>query len=324
MNTNNSSSADVHRDPNGLVITEVCILSLLMFIIIIGNILVISCLLNVKEMKTVTGIFLLNLAVTDLGVGVVSIPLSIASNVKQFFVHEKWFCILNGSGLMLFLTSSVLTLAAISFQKYVTVDRKANIRFSKKHASCCIAVIWILSVVFTVGPIIGWAEYTYSYGGHQCAPYTYNTAGYSYFVLLLLIFFLLPGLTMSYCYARLYFFTRHYIRTVRLRAETNPEQTSKPWQSISDTRMIHTLLIVMFAFVLCWLPCGILYFIKFSGQHITIHLEGVVVMLAYGNSALNPIIYALRHKAFRKWTRKMIICLRENNVASEDIIMPRR
>eukprot|EP00794_Sanderia_malayensis_P010832 gene10830-11984_t len=307
----------LHVDQLWLLVIHTLALLLLMLAIMIGNALEIYCLLHIKDMRTVSGMFIMNLAVTDLCVGLISIPLSLASSLRHELLHFEWFCILNGSGFMLFLIASILTMALISIQKYTTIVlyRSARGRFSKRHARYSIAAIWVIAVAMVLAPAAGWGTYTYTTGGHQCAPYATNGLGLSYLVTMIIVMFIVPVACMSYCYLKLYLFTRNHIHTVGVNCRTASItinragiQTNRTTgqQSISEARMIHTLIIIMLVFLACWLPCALFYIVKMMGVRVARNYESLLIVCAYSNSALNPIIYALRHEAFRRGFRNII------------------
>ncbi|XP_014255525.1 cholecystokinin receptor type A-like [Cimex lectularius] len=59
---------------------------------IIGNILVILVLVRNRGMRTVTNVFLLNLAVSDLLLGVLCMPFTLIGSILQDFVFGPFMC----------------------------------------------------------------------------------------------------------------------------------------------------------------------------------------------------------------------------------------
>ncbi len=309
--TNPMTSHHQMRSPLWLRLTHTIGISLIMVIILIGNSFEAYCLVHIREMRTVTGIFLLNLALTDLSVGVFSIPLSITASLNHELLHRKWFCDFSGCTLLLFVIASIQTLAAISVQKYMTVGYNRQGRFTRKLAKQVIAGIWVVALVLTVAPTLGWAHYTYSTGGYQCAPYSTDAVGHTYTVLLILVVFFLPLSILSYCNCKLYLITRNHIRTIKSRTVSQGRRT------LSETRMIYTLMIIMLCFILCWFPVAVFYILKVANIEIRPGYETIFVMFAYGNSALNPIIYALRHETFRRGCKNVI-----RNICASNEVQP--
>ena len=297
-----------HHDPVWFFWLQIVLLSLMMLLVITGNSMVIYCLLTMEEMKSVTGMFLMNLAITDLGVGFLSLPFSLAASVEHFLLHKQWFCNVNGLFLVIFAVASLLTLTAISIQKYASVCHSSRAEFSKMHALYAILSIWAAATIFAIGPIFGWSQYTFSKGGHQCAPYSQSLAGRIYSILLLLTGLLIPLITMFFCYFKLYWKTKIHIRRLRDTkvVSIGHVRTRRHDLSILESKLIRTLIIMMIAFIVCWTPCIVLLVLKYFQVHTPHVFETTVLVCAYGNSAVNPVLYALRHRDFQRGFRKII------------------
>lgn len=297
-----------HHDPVWFFWLQIVLLSIMMLLVITGNFMVIYCLLTIEEMKTVTGLFLMNLAVTDLGVGFLSLPFSLAASVEHFLLHKQWFCNLNGLFLVIFAVASVLTLTAISIQKYASVCHSSRAEFSKMNALYAILSIWTVATIFATGPIFGWSQYTFSKGGHQCAPYSESTAGRIYSILLPLTGLLIPLITMLFCYSKLYWKTKVHIRMLRDTkvVSIGHTRTRRHDLSVLESKLIRTLIIMMIAFIACWTPCIIFVVLKYFQVHTPLALETTALVCSYGNSAVNPVLYAVRHRDFQRGFRKII------------------
>jgi cholecystokinin-like receptor len=68
------------------------IYSLIFLLSVAGNFLVILTLVQNKRMRTVTNVFLLNLAVSDLLLGVVCMPFTLVGTLLKDFVFGEVMC----------------------------------------------------------------------------------------------------------------------------------------------------------------------------------------------------------------------------------------
>ena len=93
----------------------------LMACVIIGDILVFYCLFTIRELQTVSGTFLTDLAMTDLGVGLISLPLALGSIARKELLNDRWFCVMQRMSMALFIDASLLTLGLLSVLKYINV-----------------------------------------------------------------------------------------------------------------------------------------------------------------------------------------------------------
>ena len=298
--------------PNWLSITRVVLMSVITLMSLFGNSLVLACIRRIDELKTMTGLFIANLAVSDLGVGLVCLPFAIAASIDEELLENRSICSIDGFSLVLFFIGSIETLCLISVHKYITVVYAMRKVVTKKRAYIMIASVWVLSLVLASGPLFGWSKYVYKDGRHQCAPSPpKNALERSYFSLLLGFGYVIPVATMLFCYSRLYFTSRQHLRRLRANAITNENVTN------SEGKLINTLVLILLAFILCWLPFVVYITFGISRQPIPFYLPTIAFLFGYGNSALNPIIYVLRHQSFRKsfWE---VICLATRSHRSND------
>lgn len=145
----------------------------ILLLAIIGNSLVILTLIQNRRMRTITNVFLLNLAVSDILLGVLCMPFTLIGTLLRDFVFGELMCKLlpylqgkfNGiqnwmavsffhrlcfcHNLFLFLTAtsvavSAWTLVAISLERYYAIcDPLRSRRWQTlKHAYKLIALIW--------------------------------------------------------------------------------------------------------------------------------------------------------------------------------------
>eukprot|EP00794_Sanderia_malayensis_P019990 gene19988-21950_t len=297
-----------HFDPKWLVLLRVIILIIIIVFASTGNSLVLICVCRIKEMKTVTGVFLANLAASDLGVSLFCIPVAIVASFKENILEDTYLCGFNGFTLVLFFIGSIQTMSVISIHKYIAVVHAMRTTVTKKRACVALVLIWFVSMILAIGPAVGWDKYTHIKGRHQCSTASPTSpAAYSYLVMLLMFGYVLPLLTMLFCYARLYCTTRKHIKRLKASAITNCNEAE------AENQLINTLLIILLTFIICWLPFVVYIVYGILNIHIPFYMPTIAFLFGYGNSALNPIIYALRHRSFRRGFWEILtVCFNEN------------
>ncbi len=137
-----------------------------------GNLIVIWIVATNPRMRTVTNYFLLNLAVADALIATVSMPF-----LFSYIVTQNWAL---GIGMCKFArffgnvstSASVLSLVAISIDRYRAIVHPLLPRLSKSYIVCMIIFIWGGSSIFA-SPILVYSSvltFGYSYGviKHQC------------------------------------------------------------------------------------------------------------------------------------------------------------
>ncbi|GBN27786.1 Melanopsin [Araneus ventricosus] len=99
---------------------------IMIFIIIFavgGNVMVVLTIIRHRGMKTRTNMFIVNLAVADILVAVLDMPVSLITIIEGRWVFGDALCKLNGFTMALFLICSIHTLMYISVHKYISITR---------------------------------------------------------------------------------------------------------------------------------------------------------------------------------------------------------
>ncbi|XP_060081171.1 5-hydroxytryptamine receptor-like [Ylistrum balloti] len=126
---------------------------------IIGNVFVIAAILMEKSLQGVSNYLILSLAVTDLMVAVLVMPISLVNQVSIFWylgahLCDMWICFD-----VLCCTASILHLVAISLDRFWAVSNIDYIRRRCAKQICImIAIVWIVAAIISIPPIFGWKD----------------------------------------------------------------------------------------------------------------------------------------------------------------------
>lgn len=96
-------------------------------------------------MRTVTNTFLFNLSVADLLMSSMNGAPNFLSMLRSDWTLGLYYCSVNNFMAYATVASSVFTLVAISFDRYVAIVRPLHRRNSRKKARLFLFVIWSLS-----------------------------------------------------------------------------------------------------------------------------------------------------------------------------------
>ncbi|KAG8198604.1 hypothetical protein JTE90_026501 [Oedothorax gibbosus] len=137
------------------------ILATIILLTILGNTLVLLAVSFTPNLRSTTNIFIVNLAIADLLLGVFVLPFSafIEMNAKQW-IFGGTFCSVWAAVDVLCCSASIISLCVISVDRYVGVTRPLAYSNIVTHSRAVIACfcIWFLSTAISVGPILGWKE----------------------------------------------------------------------------------------------------------------------------------------------------------------------
>ncbi|KAK1142993.1 relaxin-3 receptor 1 [Acipenser oxyrinchus oxyrinchus] len=287
-----------------IVYSVVCALGL------VGNILVMY-LMKSKQgwKKSSINLFVTSLAVTDFQF-VMTLPFWAVENALDFtWLFGKAMCKIVSYVTAMNMYASVFFLTAMSVARYWSV---ASALKSKRRPPGCSAkwmsfLIWISAILAALPHAIFSTTSTVS-NEELCLVKFPDQNGAAQFWLGLyhaqkvMLGFVIPLFIITMCYLLLLrFITNKNVNT------SSTKRRSKVTKSVT---------IVVLSFFLCWLPnqaltaWGILVklnVVHFSYEYYTTqaYIFPITVCLAHSNSCLNPILYCLMRREFRKALRKL-------------------
>ncbi|KAJ1128640.1 hypothetical protein NDU88_007015 [Pleurodeles waltl] len=269
---------------------------------IVGNILVILSVVCHRHLRTPTNYFIVNLAIADLLLSFTVLPFSAALDVIGYWVLGRVFCNIWAAVDVLCCTASILSLCVISIDRYIGVRYSLQYpaMMTKKKAILALLGVWILSIIISIGPPLGWKE--------QAPPddkVCRITQEPSYAVISSLGSFYIPLSVLLVMYCRVYIVAKRTTKNLEagvmkecsdsmeltlrihhrnLQGSDSFSSRSKghsPRSSLSlkllkfsrEKKAAKTLGIVVGMFILCWLPFFIIlplgkWFLKLFKEHL--------------------------------------------------------
>ncbi|KAI9555190.1 hypothetical protein GHT06_017705 [Daphnia sinensis] len=278
--------------------------SVIFILSVLGNILVIVTLTQNRRMRTVTNVFLLNLAIADLLLGVFCMPFTLIGQLLRDFIFGSFMCKTIPYFQAVSVAVGVWTLVAISLERYFAICRplKSRIWQTRSHAYKMIVAIWILSLSLCLPvAVLSRLKPIRETGRHKCReewPDAVSEKAYN--LLLDVILLVLPLLIMGLAYwliaARLWRGLRHETggnsstnNCSRLQTMMAADVTA-PLANVcgSSCTVIRMLFVIVFEFFLCWAP------LYMGPTEIAL-----TQLLAYLSSCCNPITYCFMNEKFR-------------------------
>ncbi|XP_043982283.1 histamine receptor H2a [Gambusia affinis] len=307
------------------------ILSLLILLTVGGNVLVCLAVCASRRLRCLTNCFIVSLAVTDLLLGLLVLPFSALLQLSDEWPFGPVFCNFYISMDVMLCTASILTLLAISVDRYLAVTmplRYASLVLPWRVTVALVSV-WTVSVAVSFLPIqMGWNTVNGTVQNHgpwaterRCRfelnrPYVLTDS---------LLTFYLPLLAMCWTYLQILRIARAQAKRIisarpicitSYNCRNSPSTSTTLVSGVTavalrDHKATLTLAAVIGAFVVCWLP----YFILFTVLGLKEHPDPgivpefpIVLWLGYANSALNPLIYGALNKDFRSAYAHLLKC----------------
>ncbi|XP_034490352.1 LOW QUALITY PROTEIN: cholecystokinin receptor-like [Drosophila innubila] len=123
--------------------------SIILLCAVIGNLLVVLTLVQNRRMRTITNVFLLNLAISDILLGVLCMPVTLTNTLLRNFIFGEFLCKLIQFAQAASVAVSSWTLVAISCERYYAICHPLRSRTWQtiNHANKIIAFIWLGSLL---------------------------------------------------------------------------------------------------------------------------------------------------------------------------------
>ncbi|XP_061580563.1 trace amine-associated receptor 13c-like [Cololabis saira] len=296
----NSSCRKPTHPPNTVLLIYV-LLSCVSFITVALNLLVIISISHFRQLHTPTNLLLLSLAVSDLLVGFVLMP------VEIIYIELCWFlgdvlCTLYYIFDYIITSASVANMVLISLDRYIAIcdPLRYHGKVTGSTAQICVCLCWICSVFYRLLLLYDHLEkpgMSNSCFG-ECVVVINHIAG----VIDMVFTFIIPITIIIVLYFRIFVVAVSQAQIMRSQVGAAIGQRSGPVTARkSELKAARTLGIVIVVFLICFCPY---YFPALEGEDTSIDASSVAfeIWLAHFNSCLNPVVYAF----FCPWFRKSI------------------
>lgn len=286
---------------------------LIVFILaLVNNSLALAAILRNTQLRTVTNYFLMNLAIADITVSIVVLPITLLSNIFSEWLFGPFLCKAVPYFQGVAVCASVNTLVVVAIERYLAICYPQTTLITPRRALGTIFIIWIVAffiqtpwLVFyrqrTFGPSIVTGEMSTTVcfasaisGGYISEKWLVVGVFMTCYVIplsLIIVFYCLIG-------------TRVWQRRVQ---GIGGSQVVKKIQQ-SKIRVTVMLVVVAAVFAMSWLPLYAIQIKVMFGRTMTTWEREVIQntlsplsqWLGSANSCVNPIIYCFFSRSFRK------------------------
>ena len=325
----NPTTTPTSFKPTLVTITYVGLLVGIIVFALLGNLLVITVFLFDHRLRVSSSYYMLSLAVSD----VITAAFVMTLEVDQFLNGSNWrhsttLCEAWTTAYLFTVPVSILTACASSIDRWYAISRPLKYRTGRnvlKHKALgTIVLVWIYSIVFALIPKMGWNPPDVAITSSE--PMCFFDIEEEYSILSSILNFILPSFITAVFYFNMFTaMKKHTIKRRKLSSASDCSHRS-PSQKKNDRMnflrnvnlaksyaMIGSLLIVT------WCPfttisifrnvCGLVKSdVCYSTLKINPNVELSLLMLGYFNSAINPVVYVLRFRAFRVTIRDWFFC----------------
>ncbi|XP_068438332.1 C-C chemokine receptor type 1-like [Clinocottus analis] len=282
---------------------QLSILFYFMFLFsVFGNGLVLFIIYRFEKLTTVTNILLLNLVVSSL-IFMSSLPFTGVYLQLSYWTFGNAMCKIVGTVYYLGFYSSVLFLTLMTFDRHLAVVYplcSMKLR-SRSYAAVSCAVVWLVSGLACIRPMILHTTFTYLDNTTYCQEFPVDDNDVINvkllrnfgFYLQLILFLIFPLVVIIYCYVRVAI-------TV---------MSSKINEKFKTVRLIFVIVLLFF---ICWTPYNIAMLMHDEAttreeKERTGYALEVTRVMAYTYFCISPIFYTFVGKKFQNHFRQLLV-----------------
>ncbi|XP_054763922.1 somatostatin receptor type 1-like [Lytechinus pictus] len=298
--TNSMNSTD---DGNWLFLFTGSLYYIVAIVGLIGNGTVIYVILRFAKMKTVTNVYILNLALAD-NLFLIALIFLATATVHPIWIFGKVLCHLVYSIDALNLFTSIFCLTLMAIDRYVAVCYavKASCYRNMRVATIINVGVWLLALA-AASPIIVFTRYDPEQlscnlqfdkvvGAHAALAVAKGFCFYTF-----ITGFLIPLVVIAACYSMI------IVRLHQMGTKTGKWEKSR--------KVNRLVLCVIIVFVVFWSPFFLFRFIvafDFEVMRTNYLVNEITILLSYMNSCANPFLYGFLSDSFKKSFKKVWRC----------------
>ena len=274
---------------------------------LIGNSLVCFALYRNRRLRTITNAYVLSLAVADLIVGALLIPIGAVASGFGRWLFGYNFCQFAGFVTAFWGQLSTCTLGLASINRYFCVVRphKYLHYFTRKKTVFSIAVVWVISfvltLIFSAMPVV----YQWTPNVLYCRGVGPDKRTERIFYILFGCLFIFPMFLLVFCYGRICRVIRQHNNSVAPSLQDANSQVTTA-QEIKTCRVIFA---AVFGFCVCWTPFIVILFLEY-GLQVTVpsSVKPIYPLLGSYSAWINPIIYGVMNQAMQNEFLNILFC----------------
>jgi hypothetical protein len=298
-----------------LTICVTVILALIIVLTVFGNGRVCLAFHRQRHLIGVSYYPILSLALADILCGIFAMPAYIAKKHIAGGNKERITCDVFRFTYFFSMYASILSLTAVSLERFIAIKMPVRHRtwLTKEKMIAGLLLSWLDAALVSMLPFV-WQR---SDTDEQC---TYRPSR-EWSVMVILSNVCVPFMIMFACHSYTVYFAIRFSRAkynartsttvVAIRRNTRERISEENRHAVLMKRerdITRTMAVVLGAFILCWAPSSIYYFLHMvcpqcyqpSFEQVEPVFNAVMKLLTFVNSCLNPFIYCWSNEHFRR------------------------
>ncbi|XP_066495835.1 neuropeptide Y receptor type 4-2-like [Tiliqua scincoides] len=282
---------------------------------LIGNLCLVCVIVQQKEMRNVTNIFIANLSCSDILMSLVCMPVTVIYTLMDRWILGEVLCKASPFVQCVSVTVSIFSLVWIALERHQLIINPTGWKPAANHAYLAVALTWLIACFISL-PLLSFTILTNEpfqnlslpfdpFANHMACiehwPSDQHRLAYTTF--LLLFQYCLPLLLIMTCYFRIF---------LRLQRRKDMVERAKDGSRATSHRKVNIMLAcIVVAFGACWFPLTVfnaLY--DWDHEKISVCYHNFIFSLchlvAMASTCVNPIIYGFLNSNFQKEVKALL------------------
>ncbi|XP_024222587.1 orexin receptor type 1-like isoform X1 [Bombus impatiens] len=316
-----------------------------MALAITANVLVIAVVFKYHYMRSVTNYFVVNLSVADLLVTTICMPVAVSQAISIVWIHGEIMCKLSSYLQGVAVAASVFTISAMSIDRYLAIRSPMAFRrvFNRRSTVLVIVALWLVALIIFApvlramtlhSPSMELSNISFHGSWTMTRNFSQNTSRVSHLppvfyicsedfkplgiqaplfgAVCFVLVYAIPGFVVILSYSMMG-------RTLCARkppfdcdSVEGSASSQQSFRLVRERRRIAWILLLLAVFfALCWLPYNVLMLLidlGAVGGKTTRDALSYCLFLGHANSALNPVVYCVMTRNFRRSISEILCC----------------
>ncbi|XP_078389056.1 prokineticin receptor 1-like [Cetorhinus maximus] len=282
----------------------------------IGNFLFIVTLARYKNLRNITNLLIVNLAISDFIVAIVCCPFEmdyyVVRELSWSFGHVLCSSVNYLRTVSLYVSTNALL--AIAVDRYLVIVHPLKPRMKFQTVYCVLTAVWLVSLLISIPSAYFTTETTFdafpgSNGKIFCGqiwPADKELLYKSYFLFLFILEFVAPVMTMSLCYVQicreLWFKSMPGVQTSQIKKRLRARR-----------KTVLVLMGILTAYILCWAPYYGYAIVRDFFPNVllrerhSITVYYIVECIAVSNSMINTLFFVTVKNNTFKYVRRILL-----------------
>ena len=295
------SSHDPLRRSHSQIGLEVALSILISLFSFLGNFLVVYVVHKDSRLKSLTNIFIQNLALTDIAMATLHMPFWVISLYTGTWIFSETWCDFQAFIEATLGIASILNMGLIAFIRYIRVVKPAQLYNrlfpSRKMARVYCAVVWISSMLLSSPPLCGWGDMVYHPKYAVCSFNCREIEHISYVLILVGGVNNTITTTIFYCYYKIYKTFKE--SSHHLNVGSVGDEAIFSGRPRADIKVLKTSFTVVCVFLIIWGPVTVVVVMESAEYFVPREVSTAVFFLMFTGSLVNPFIYGIMNPQLR-------------------------